>query len=172
MYQSCTTGWNERSFQLSFCTFRAPKRAGSEAIGVYENCHAIRDGAILIYTRPGRKKTTWQRVLFLTTDIVFYKMRAYAEFVGVPTGVLLVYTQLASEEAEQPTQSMDRAAALAHLRKMIEAMNALDTYIGSKKRGSALHNAKQDEEGLKFQVKIGGLLAMSKAYKSNPDVDQ
>ena len=26
----------------------------------YENSHALRDGAILVYTRPGRKKTTWQ----------------------------------------------------------------------------------------------------------------
>ncbi len=26
----------------------------------YENSHAVRDGAILLYTRPGRKKTLWQ----------------------------------------------------------------------------------------------------------------
>jgi len=26
----------------------------------YENSHSVRDGAILIYTRPDRKKTTWQ----------------------------------------------------------------------------------------------------------------
>lgn len=29
-------------------------------MGYYENSHSLRDGAILVYTRSGRKKTTWQ----------------------------------------------------------------------------------------------------------------
>jgi hypothetical protein len=28
-------------------------------MGFYENCHPLRDGAILVYTRPGQKKTAW-----------------------------------------------------------------------------------------------------------------
>ena len=29
-------------------------------MGFYENSYELKDGAILIYTRPGRKKTTYQ----------------------------------------------------------------------------------------------------------------
>ena len=61
MHQSCTAPWKERSFQLSFCTFRAPKRVfGGFSVTYYQNNHVLRDGAILVYTRAGRKKTTWQ----------------------------------------------------------------------------------------------------------------
>jgi integrase len=35
-------------------------RAGRLAVAFYENAHTVRDGAILLYTRPGRKKTAWQ----------------------------------------------------------------------------------------------------------------
>ncbi len=34
----------------------------------YENSHTVRDGAILLYTRPGRKKTTWQTRLCVSSE--------------------------------------------------------------------------------------------------------
>ncbi len=43
----------------------------------YENSHVIKDGAILVFTRPGRKKTTWQARLKVpgVTGYVFKSLK-------------------------------------------------------------------------------------------------
>ena len=99
------------------------------------------------------------------TDISFYEMRAYAEFVGLPTGLLLVYTQLVSVEAEQKGDKAGREHVSAELQKMILGMRALEAYlVSASSKAPALHDPDKDPEGVVFQARMAGLRAMSAAY--------
>lgn len=56
------------------------------------------------------------------SDIQFYKLRAFANFVGLPTGVFLVYSRLISDERENRNSDFrqDALVKIAALRRFLD----------------------------------------------------
>jgi hypothetical protein len=94
------------------------------------------------------------------SDITFAKMRAFAAFVGIPTGLLLVFSQLVSYEA----QGRSREDMLAFVAACRAAINALEGYAnGLDSASKGFHGKVKDGAG--YHARLEGLLTMVDAYE-------
>jgi hypothetical protein len=96
------------------------------------------------------------------SDITFWKIRAYAEYVELPTSLFLLFAQMTSYEA----QSHSREEIQSFLRRCIRALSALDAYITKEEKNSELfhHQIAEDINHLEYIAVLKGLYLMRDAF--------
>ena len=101
------------------------------------------------------------------TDINFAKLRAYSDFIGIPTGLFLIYTQLVSLERH----GKSRSELANRLSKIRSALEVLEQYVADPaNEGLLFHQPLTENE---YQALLAGLKNAVGAYKaganSRPD---
>jgi hypothetical protein len=105
------------------------------------------------------------------TELPFYEARAYADYLGVPTGLMLLFTNCMSDI----TQEHEPAAVINLLKSSQAAIDALVSYLeNAAKDGGDVHSAMYetiavDKDGLEYIADLRGLAAMVAAFRSNRD---
>lgn len=95
-------------------------------------------------------------------DIDFRDMRALAEFVDLPTGLFLLFTQCVADakRGETPTE------VAAFVRKSGEALEALARFVEHSEMGanSLFEFLPERTGGMEYKAHIDGLMVMSRAF--------
>jgi hypothetical protein len=95
------------------------------------------------------------------SDISFYKMRAFAEYVEVPTSLLVLFAQCVSYEA----QGRGRDHVLRFIRECQASIDALETYLREQDNDStALHEPRGPKGGGEYLARLAGLSRMAGRY--------
>jgi len=96
------------------------------------------------------------------SDINFWKLRAYAEFVEVPSSILLLFAQLTSYEG----QGRSRQEITNFLNNCASAVCALQRYIEANSDRKHLFHERlsEDENQVEFIARLAGLYNMSAAF--------
>jgi hypothetical protein len=95
------------------------------------------------------------------SDITFGKLRAYADYIGLPVGMLLVYTFAASFEA----QGRQRQTILGLLRQCSSALTALERFAQEAPASENIfHEPVAGAVSSEYYAKLQGLQIMSKAF--------
>jgi len=97
------------------------------------------------------------------SDLRFSDLRAYALFTGIPTGLLLVFTQAVTYEV----QGRGREHIGVFLDHCCRAMLALEKYArDTPLDGTAFHESKVDDCGdVEIKARLQGLIQLVAAYR-------
>ena len=86
------------------------------------------------------------RVVNGNQDIEFFHLRAFAEHVGLPTGLLLIFTQLVSTESRAIQQGQDgKAEAIDLVRRVKSVMELAERQLAAASPETPLFNHFYDE---------------------------
>jgi hypothetical protein len=104
------------------------------------------------------------------TDITFTKMRAYAEFVGIPTGLLLLFSQAVSHEA----QGRNREEIKEFIIRCRLALGALENYAARARTNATIfHNrAGGHDPRAEYYAQLDSLTLMCRNYADDQSVRQ
>lgn len=99
-----------------------------------------------------------------TVKLPFHLQRAYAEYVGVPTGVLMIFTNIVSDA----TQKTSKADLLNKLESSQQAIAALIDFLKGDTRVdvSLFNDLPGKGDGRHYEAKLEGLEKMVKAYQA------
>lgn len=102
------------------------------------------------------------------TDINFARLRAYADFIGIPVGLFLIYSQLVSLERHDLNNRNELRDQLGKLKRAIEA---LQTYLDTEKPPCFHVPVKGFSD--RYEARLGGLRVATEAFndgKATPSV--
>jgi len=101
-----------------------------------------------------------------TQDIEFFQLRAFAQYVGLPTGLFLLFTQMVSDERRSIEQHRDpHEASLKLLGQVRKAIEAAETCIENNRNELRIFTHAYDEVGAKQMAKARTLKVWSDAFQ-------
>ena len=98
------------------------------------------------------------------TELPFYQERAYSGYVGLPTGVLMLFTNTMSDATQRHTKQ----SVLNLLSSSLAAIEALRAHIDQAPdlKDALYLPVKEGEEGLEYIAKLEGLLKMVEVFQA------
>jgi len=101
------------------------------------------------------------------TDITFSKMRAYAQFVDLPTGLLLLFSQAVSQEAQGRT----REEINEFIIRCRLAIGALESYaVRGHINATIFHIRDGDDPRAEYDAQLDSLALMCRNYSDDQSV--
>jgi hypothetical protein len=106
-------------------------------------------------------------------NISFYQLRAFATFVGLPTGLFLLFTQLVSEERRDRRERKDpRVEAMKLIRGVRAFADAAEDYVRSRKEEDIFSYSYDSSDDTSYLADMHALKQFSDAYslgREQPD---
>lgn len=89
-------------------------------------------------------------------DFEFYKLRSFSEYIGVPSSILLLYTQFVSREIKAIREEQDpKETALVHIRRIRNIVDAAESEILASKAEDRIFTRKSNNApGYDVNIKI------------------
>jgi hypothetical protein len=107
------------------------------------------------------------RLVNQTRNIAFVDLRAFAQFVGLPTGLFLLYTQCDSDERRcGDDRAAARKTALELLQGIRRVIEATEEYIEKRPLDQPLFRRIYDDAGEEHLADVGVLKLWADAFKN------
>lgn len=106
-----------------------------------------------------------------TQDLHFYQLRAFAEYLGIPTGLFLLFTQMVSDERRILESGRTLADAQQHaiefIRKLKVVFESAENQIDNAGRDERIFTHVYDNEGIEHMAKARTLKIWTDSYQAD-----